>query len=250
MVCRIIYKMTKVFSFIKHVNKNDAYGTAAKTAFFFLLSLFPLVLLADWALSLADWSLDALEGFLPNDLLNIFTDSETPAPLSNPIWGIGALWAASSGVWALMRGVNHAYGGGKLPFFKARGMAILFTIAFLAVLALTIAILAANRWIMAFSVGGAIFLLLFALYTLTPGTSARPARAAWTAALATAAWLGVSRGFEVYMRYFSNHGALYGGVGVFMGIAIWVFLICFVIIIGAELGGYKEQTPGCKPEAL
>ncbi|MCL2002439.1 MAG: YihY/virulence factor BrkB family protein [Oscillospiraceae bacterium] len=238
--------MKKMFRFVRHISRDDAFGVAAKTAFFFLLSIFPLLLLADRALALADWSLAALEGFLPEDLLNVFADTGTSPPLSNPLWGVGALWAASSGVWALMRGVNHAYGGGKLPFFKARGMAVLFTLGFLTVLALTIAILAANQWILAFSVGGAIFLLLFALYTLTPGASARPARAAWTAALATAGWLGVSRGFELYMRYFSNHNTLYGGIGIFMGIAIWVFLICLDIIICAELGGYKEETDAAK----
>ena len=121
-------------------------------------------------------------------------------------------------------------------------MALGFTLGFLAVLSLTIAILAVARWNLAFAVGGAIFLLLFALYALTPGTSARPARAAWTAAMATAAWLAASRGFEVYMRHFSRYDALYGSVGGFLGISIWVFLICLVVVIGAELGGYKGEA--------
>jgi membrane protein len=234
--------MKKIIRFVKHVNENDAFGTAAKTAFFFLLSIFPLMMIAGWALALADWNFTALEGFLPNDLLHIFEELDSPAPLSNPVWAIGAMWAASSGVWALMRGVNHAYNGSKLPFFKGRGLAILFTAGFLAVLSLTLAFLAISRWVMMISVAGAIFLLLFALYSLTPGTSARPARALWTAALATGGWVAVSWGFEVYMRYFSNYDALYGSIGAFIGIAIWVFLICFVIIIGAELGGYVDKS--------
>jgi membrane protein len=138
---------------------------------------------------------------------------------------------------ALMRGVGQAYSSKKLPFFKARGLALGFTLGFLALLTLTFVLLASARWMLGMAVGGAVFVLLFALYTLTPGVSAKPARAAWTAALAAGAWLLVSRGFEVYMRYFSNHGALYGGIGVFMGIAIWVFLISLVVVLGAELGG-------------
>ncbi|MCL1807295.1 MAG: YihY/virulence factor BrkB family protein [Oscillospiraceae bacterium] len=239
--------MKKVIRFVKHISDDDAFGIAAKTAFYFLLSLFPLMMVAGWALSLADWSLDALEGFLPGDLLQIFSVIDTPAPFSNPILAVTAFWAASSGVWALMRGVNHAYNGHNSSlsptikaFVKARGMAMGFTLGFLIVLVLTIAFLAIDRWVMMFSVGGAIFLLLFALYSFTPGTSAKPARAFWTAALATGGWMAVSWGFDIYMRYFARYDALYGSIGAFMGITIWVFLICFVIIIGAELGGYKE----------
>ncbi|MDR0324769.1 MAG: YihY/virulence factor BrkB family protein [Oscillospiraceae bacterium] len=232
--------MKGILRFIRHVNEDDVVGTAAKTAFFFLLALFPLAMLADWALAYAGWGLSVLEGFLPDDLLLLMADISSPSPFANPLWALGALWASSSGVLALMRGVGQAYSGQRLPFFRARGLAILFTLGFLAVLSFTIAFLAADRWILAFVVGGAIFLLLLALYTLTPGVPSKPARAAWMAALATAGWLLVSRGFEIYMRYFSRYDALYGSVGIFLGIAVWVFLICFVIVIAAELGGYKD----------
>jgi membrane protein len=231
----------KIISFIKHMNRDDVAGTAAKTAFFFLLALFPLVMLADWVLSHTGWNLDVLEGFLPSDLLGIFASIDSTSRLGNPLWALGALWAASSGMLALMRGVGQAYGLKKIPFFKSRGLALGFTLGFLALLALTFAFIAAARWMFGFAVGGAVFLLLFALYTLTPGTSAKPSRAAWTAALAAGAWLLISRGFEVYMRHFSNHSALYGSIGVFMGIAVWVFLISFVIVLGAELGGYEGR---------
>jgi membrane protein len=231
--------MSKVIRFVRHVSEDDSFGIAAKTAFFFLLSLFPLMMTARWALSLADWSLAALDGFLPSDLLRFFEGIESPAPVPTPAWFIGAIWAASSGVWALMRGINHAYGGGKMPFIKARAMAIGFTLCFLAVLTLTLAFLAIDRGIMTLSVAGAIFLLLFALYTLTPGISVKPARAMWTAALATGGWIAVSWGFDIYMRHFARYDALYGSIGAFMGIAVWVYLICLVIVLGAELGGFK-----------
>jgi membrane protein len=232
--------MKFIIQFIKQSSRDDVVGTAAKTAFFFLLALFPLALLSDRVLSYTGGDLGVLEGFLPGDLLEIFQGLESPLSLANPAWLLGTLWAASSGMLSLMRGVGQAYNGQKLPFVKARGMALGFTLGFLVLLALTFALLASARRMLGVAVGGAVFLLLFALYTLTPGVSVRPVRAAWTAALAAGAWLLVSRGFEVYMRYFSNHSALYGSIGVFMGIAIWVFLISLVVIIGAELGGYRK----------
>jgi membrane protein len=229
--------MGRVINFIKQVNRDDVVGTAAKTAFFFLLAIFPLAMLADRVLSYNGWNIGVLEGFLPADLLNLFQNIDSPS-LANPAWALGALWAASSGMLSLMRGVGQAYSSKKLPFFKARGLALGFTLGFLSLLALTLAMSA--RLMPGFAVGGAVFLLLFALYTLTPGTSARPARAAWTAALAAGGWFLVSRGFEIYMRYFSSHNALYGTIGVFLGISIWVFSISLVVVLGAELGGYKS----------
>lgn len=236
----MLYGLKKYFNailrFYRHIEKDDAFGLAAETAFFFLLSFFPLMMLAGWALSYTDQTLAVLEGFLPADLLHTFEGVGESTPVANPVLIITTLWAASSGVWALMRGINRAGGGGKMPFIKARSQSILFTLGFLAVLALTIAFIAIDRWLMMLSVVCAIFLLLFALYTLTPGSTAKPARAAWTAALAAGGWLAVSKGFEVYMRYFARYDALYGSIGVFLGLMLWVFFICIVIILGAELG--------------
>jgi membrane protein len=233
--------MREIIRFFKHIHNDDCAGIAAKTAFYFLLALFPLMMVAGWALSAAERSLSALEGFLPANLLIVFQDFESPVPLSRPVWIVTALWAASSAVWALMRGINHAFGGGKLPFIKARAMAVGFTLGFLAVLALTLAFLAIDRNVMMLAVAAAIFLLLFALYTLTPGKPIKPIRAFVSAVLATAGWVAVSWGFEVYMRYFARYDALYGSIGAFIGIAVWVFMICFVIIIGAELCGYEKS---------
>jgi membrane protein len=253
-----VYKVTGVLKecwrktarFFRHARRDDAVGVAAKTAFFFLLSLFPLMMLAGWALSYTGRGLDVLQGFVPAALLQVFADIKSPIAGASPVFIVTAVWAASSGVWALMNGVKQAYGERGKPeltvskgakddlwkYVKARGLAVAFTLGFLAVLALTLALLAVNRSLMLLSVAGAIFLLLFALYTLTPGTSAKPRRTAVTSAFVTVAWLIISWGFEFYMRRFARYGALYGAIGAFMGLSVWVFLICIVIILGAELG--------------
>ena len=236
--------MTTVINFIKHILKKDSLSAAAQTAFFFLLAFFPLGMFLGWALSAADAPLGSLEGLFPRDMLELLTETAAPEPLKNPFAFLVSFWAASAGVWALMRGVSHAYTGKRLSSFKARIGAAVFTAGFLAVLTLTVAALALGRLVSLLALGAAITLLLFALYTLTPGTSARPVRALWTAAAGAAAWLAVSWGFELYLRLFANFSALYGGLGVFLGLAIWIYAICIIIIIGAELGGYDRREAG------
>lgn len=232
-------RLKTVTGFIKHVLDGDCIGIAAQTAFFFLLSFFPLGMFMGWALSALNISPSVLQGFLPSEMIDIFIGEGRHEPLKNPLTFLGSFWAASTGMWALMQGVNRAYTGKRLTSFWARIGALLFTAGFLAVMALTVAILALGKWLTMLAVGAAILLLLFALYTLTPGTSARPRRAFWTAAAATGAWLAVSRGFELYLRLFANYSALYGSLGIVLGLALWIYIICIVIVIGAELGGYS-----------
>ncbi len=55
------------------------------------------------------------------------------------------------------------------------------------------------------------------------------------ALVAAIGWTVASWGFEVYMRYFSRYTALYGGVGVFLGLAVWLFISSIVILLGAEV---------------
>ncbi|MDR1692250.1 MAG: YihY/virulence factor BrkB family protein [Oscillospiraceae bacterium] len=219
--------------YIRHIRRDDSFGVAAKTAFFFLLSLFPLMMLAGWALSRTGNGFRAMAGFLPPDLLRAFEGVTGPRRIT-PIVLLGTVWAASSGVWALMCGVRQAYIGrvdeSFWKFLRARVMAAVFTVGFLAVLALSL-----TASFLVLSAAPVIFLTLFALYTLTPGSPKRPKRTAFSAALATVLWLLLSRGFGVYMRVIARYDALYGAIGVFVGLAFWVFLICAVVILGAEL---------------
>ena len=54
------------------------------------------------------------------------------------------------------------------------------------------------------------------------------------------------------MRYFSRYTTLYGSVGAFLGLALWLFIISIVIPFGAEVNALiiaftnkrKEKTGG------
>lgn len=230
-----------VIAFIKLMIEEDAAGNAAKTAFFFLLALFPLTMLAAVALGYFGMTIAILEGFLPGELIDMFGEVEIISPASSPFAFIGAVWAASAGVWALMQGVSMAYTGKRLSSAKARLLAIAFTLGFVIVLPLTLVMLATLRGYTLAAVAAVIFLLIFSLYSFTPGTSAHPRRAAWTSAAATSGWLAVSFFFAMYLRLFSGFGALYGSLGAFLGVCLWVFCISIVIILGAELGAFKPD---------
>ena len=236
--------LTYIWGFVLHVRENDSVGIAAGAAFFFLIALFPLLMMASWILDYFDLSLATLEGFLPAGMIELFETGgmASPKTMWSPVSALLALWSGSAGVWGLMKGVNKAYTGKPLASVGARLFAVFLTLCFLAVLALTLAFVALDRWGSLLMTGAAIFLLLFALYYFTPGASARPGRALWTAALAAGCWLLVSKGFEIYMGHFANYNVLYGSLGAFLGLALWVFIISAVIILGAELGAVQRRS--------
>lgn len=228
-----------VWDFVMHLFEADFIGRAAQTAFFWLLSFFPLLLFASAALSRLEISPDWTNGIIPEDIMNLLTEAKIP-DFSSPWLFLASAWAASAGIWALMKGVNSVYKGSPMPFW-ARFTAILFTVGFVAVLALTLTLLVTQQWLALLGSAVAVFALICSLYYFTPGTKARFRRCAWTAALATAAWIAVSRAFEIYLRMFSNYTVVYGSIGAFLGLALWLFIICIVILVCAELSGYKVE---------
>jgi len=231
----------RLAEFIRHVKERDSIGLAAKTAFFFLIALFPLLIMVGWVLEIAQIPMGELEGLLPMGFMGLFEQERGAAalPMRGPVPALLTLWGASAGVWSLMKGVNKAYSGNRLSSPKARIMAIVFTVGFLAALFWTL--IAISREAKALTVPASTFMLLFALYAYTPGMRPRLARSFCTALAVSICWVALSLGFEWYMRYFSNYNALYGSLGAFLGLSLWVFAICAVIILGAEIGAFCSR---------
>lgn len=238
-----------VWDFVMHLFEVDFIGRAAQTAFFWLLSFFPLLLFASAALTRLEITPDWTRGIIPEEIMALLAEAKMP-DFSSPWLFIVSAWAASAGIWALMKGVNMVYTRKTLSSIGARLLAILFTVGFVAVLALSLTMIFTQQWLALLASTVAIFALILALYYFTPGTLASFRRCAWTAALATAGWILVSRGFEIYLRFFSNYTVVYGSIGAFLGLALWLFVICIVILVCAELSGYspKKKAPPAPPD--
>ncbi|MCL2030820.1 MAG: YihY/virulence factor BrkB family protein [Oscillospiraceae bacterium] len=228
--------------FIRRLLGKDLMGQAAQTAFYLLLAFFPLGLFSVSALSrLQEETLLGLPvtepgGLLPAELLAML--SSAPAPRQSVWWLLGSVWAASAGVWALMKAVHAAHTGRRLRSVPARLAAVGFTLGFVAVLALSFALTFLGVWWLGTLASWlAVCALLFALYNLSflPKESRpRPRRCALAAAGAATLWVLATWGFEVYMRFFSRYTELYGSIGAFLGLALWLYLVSLVVILGAE----------------
>lgn len=164
-----------------------------------------------------------------------------------------SVWSASAGIWALMKGICLSYIGRNPNYLLGRIRAFFLTIGFLAMLVLSLIIwvfgntaakalenyfqyvpvlLKGIRYVFTFAF---LFAFILIIYRTAPGFSLSVRKNIAGAITAACGWGLVSRGYELYIRFFRGRSMLYGYAGAFLGLAVWLFLISFVILLGAEL---------------
>ncbi|HEX6675407.1 MAG TPA: YhjD/YihY/BrkB family envelope integrity protein [Actinomycetes bacterium] len=244
---------------------------AAGVAFYALLSLFPAIIAAV-----------SIYGLVANpetvrrqiDRLTQLLSPETASILSQQIHQITAsaggalglatvlgiataLWSASSGMKALIAGVNLAYDETEgRKFLKLRGLSLLFTLGAMLLLAVALVLIVAfpavaNDWPTALRWTASVlrWLLLAALlvvglavlYRYAPDRdNPRWSWITWGSAVATVLWVLASIGFSAYVRWFGNYNKTYGALAGIVILLFWLFLTAFVVLLGAELNTEME----------
>ena len=61
------------------------------------------------------------------------------------------------------------------------------------------------------------------------------------AVLAIAVWLLSSAGLSFYLNHFSNYNTTYGSMGAMVGLMVWFYLTGLAILLGAELNGERAK---------
>jgi membrane protein len=177
--------------------------------------------------------------------------------LATVIGILTALWSASSGMKALVTGVNLAYDETETrKFVKLRGLALLLTLGAMVLLGVALALIVgfpavANDWPtpLAWTAGILRWVLLAVLLVVALAVLYRyaPDRdeprwtwASWGSAIATLLWILASVGFSVYAKSFGNYNKTYGALAGVIILMFWLFLTSFVVLVGAELNTEME----------
>ncbi|MBT2758138.1 YihY/virulence factor BrkB family protein [Mesobacillus foraminis] len=250
------------------INEDDVPALAAQLAYFFLLSLFPLLI---FLVSLLPYLPITKEDLIT--LLHDYAPGETAHFLSNSIedvlrkdgallsFGILAtLWSASNGINAVVRAFNKAYRVKETrPFLLARLMSIILTIAmiFVFIVALLLPVFGreigeflfaqfglkseflsfwnALRWFLSFFV---LFTVFTGLYWIAPNKKLKCISALPGAVFSTLGWVIVSLGFSYYVSNFGQYAVIYGPIGGVIVLLIWLYLAGFITILGGEINAY------------
>jgi membrane protein len=244
---------------------------AAGVAFYALLSLFPAIIAAVSIYGLvADpetvrGQLDRLTQLLSPDTASILGQQVRQVTagaggalgLATVLGILTALWSASSGMKALVTGVNMAYDETETrKFVKLRGLALLLTLGAMVLMGVALVLIVAfpaltNDWPAALRWTASIlrWLLLAALlvaglavlYRYAPDRDQpRWSWVSWGSGIATLLWVLASVGFSFYVSLFGNYNKTYGALAGIVILLFWLYLTAFVVLLGAELNAEME----------
>ncbi|WP_144511808.1 YihY/virulence factor BrkB family protein [Bacillus sp. FJAT-22090] len=257
---------------ITHIQKTDITGLGAQLAYFFLLSLFPMLIFVVTLLPYLN--LDEaqvfrfLENYAPEDVYILIEGTVTDV-LRNRNGGllsigiIGTIWSASNGMNAIVKSLNRSY---KLDetrsYFVVRGLSIIFTLLMivLLVVALVLPVFGQQIGTILFSYFGfeegfikvwnslrwtlsplVIFLILSALYWIVPNKRLFVRSVFPGAAFATVGWIVVSLGFSFYVSNFGNYSSTYGSIGGIIVLMLWLYLSGIILLVGGQINAVMQE---------
>ncbi|OIK15817.1 ribonuclease [Bacillus sp. MUM 116] len=254
------------------IEEDDLNGLSAQLAYFFLLSLFPLLIFLFTLLPYISIPhqdvLGVIKGFAPIEAMDLI-EKNVKYIMNHRNGGllsfgvIGTIWSASNGINAVVRAFNKAYNVKEnRSFIVARGVAILLTLGmiFVFILAIILPVFGREIGVFLFSQVGfskefgkiwdtlsylvsaiILFLIFTGLYWIAPNVKLRCISAVPGAAFATIGWIVTSMGLRLYVENFSNFSLTYGSIGAIIVLMIWLYLSAFIIILGGEINAYYSD---------
>jgi membrane protein len=263
------------------IYEDQVLGHCAELAYYFLFSLFPLLL---FLTTLLGYLAEANEELRINlftyiarvspsqDIVNLLSDTlaEVTRGKGGAKLSIGlvvAIWAASNGMLAIGNTLNSACGLKETrPWWKRRIGAVVLTVLFsvLIVSALALVILGGDIGeVLAQRVGlGTLFAVLWRVlqwllilvflflsveivYNYAPNLGHH--HRGWGtpgAVTAVVLWLGASYGYRLYLSYFHAYSKAYGSLGAVILLLVWFYLTGFALLMGGEVNSACAATSG------
>jgi membrane protein len=262
-------------SLLGELKKDRATGLAAQQAYYYMLALFPMMILLIAIVPYLNIdpqkAINVVNQLLPEESAQLLRDNVVKL-VSERNGGlltfgiIGTIWSASNGMNAFMKAMNIAYDVKETrSFIKARLVSIFLTIGL--ILAFVIALLLpvfgnviletiqtiipipepydiifnVIRWVIGIVVMVAV---LTGLYRIAPNKHYPFKHVLPGAIFATIVWQLISLGFSFYVSNFGNYSATYGSLGGVIVLMLWLFLTGLALVLGGEINAiyHREKT--------
>lgn len=275
------------------ISEDNMTNGAAALAFFLMLAIFPALIfflsilpylpVADLQQAVLDFMRQALPGEASTLLTDTVMDIVNNKNGSLLAFGtLGTIWAASSGIVAIMQQLNIVYDvKEERSFIKQRLVAVGLMFAFGALMVTAFALIVLGGQLQAW-LGGefglseglltafaiirwviiiAMILLSFAiLYYWAPNVEQKFAFITPGAIFGTLVIALASLAFSFYVSRFADYNATYGSIGAVIILMMWLYVMGNVLLLGAEVNsliehyhpegkekGEKEEPVGRRP---
>ncbi len=253
--------------FIAKLNRDNIGAFAAQSAFFFILSIFPLFMLILSIIKYTPLTTEHLIAFfnelLPSALANSFNNviNETYSKSNIALISFAAfttLWTASKGVASITFGFENVYGDekDKRGYFVVRLLSSLYTIIFIFAFIISLSLLVfgnslvgffSSRSSLLYGICSAliehrslfvpiILVLIFCgVYNISSPKKTKFFSQLPGALFSTLGWIGFSYLFSFYVDNFDNYSYLYGSITTIILLMVWFYVCMYILFLGVEI---------------
>jgi membrane protein len=255
--------------------EDEIFGRAAQLAYYWLFSIFPLLIFLTALLAYLplpnffERLFEYLQNVLPPDAFSLINNTFvqiTTQPRGGLLsFGIlVSVWASANGMEAIITSLNTAYDiTNRRAWWRERLLALQLTLGLALFVITALGLLFFGEsigerlarvygygetfrafWNLARWAGiiGFILLALELLYFIAPNSKQRWRETTPGALFALGVWLLVSFGFKFYVVRFGNYDATYGTLGGVMVLMLWLYLTGVAILLGGEINSVLAQV--------
>lgn len=256
--------------------EDEILGRAAQLSYYVLLALFPALIVLTALMGLLSVQnympelMSYLRTVLPGDALSMverFLEQVAQGSGADILsfGGLGALWASSSGVTAIMEALNVVYDMKEdpRPFWRVRLTAIALTIGLAGFVIFSVALVLYGEHIAAWVAGwvglGPLFTrawiilqwpviialmltVVACIYYFCPAIEQDWRWVSPGSVFAVGMWIVVSLGFKAYVENFGNYNAVYGSIAGVIVLMLWLYLSGAVLLLGGEINAQIEHA--------
>jgi membrane protein len=256
------------------ISEDKVFNGAAALAYYLTLAIFPALILMMTLIPylpidrVDEAIMDLLQQTLPDEshemvagIVHEVTANRRGGLLSFGL--LGTLWAASTGMHAVMQQLNVTYDVEEgRSFIRARGTALILSILFILLVigAFSLIVLGGvlESWLESTLGFGAALLVLFAtlrwglivlalllgfamIYRYAPNVERKFAFFSPGSIIGVALLIVASLGFTLYTSNFGDYDATYGSLGAMIMLMLWLYIAGLVILVGSEVNVLLER---------
>lgn len=262
-------KHKKIIEFFKHLAGDNVSFYAAQASFFLVISSIPLIMLILTIVSRFinfDPTLlhHTINAFAPSEVSNLLSTivselfNKTSSVSLISISAVSALWAASKGIMALYTGLNNVYHAPMRNWFYSRFFSILYTLAFIATLILTIMFFGFSEWLTSYFYNLPVIFNFFLntkyivftiyltflftmFYTFLPKKEHTFKSQLPGGAFSAIGWITFSYVYSIYIENFTGFSYLYGSLTAVVLLMLWLYFCMNIFLYGAQINKMIED---------
>lgn len=260
-----------LMDFSEKMKKQNISTFAASTAFFFFLSVVPMLIMICTIIpytplteenlveAVTDLTPDQVDGLAKSLISDIYDKSAGVLSIAL----IATVWSASKGVMALMRGLNAINGvEEKRNYFVVRVIASFYTVVMLVVVILSLFLMVFGDQLVTLTlhripqlqrvvsfamnfrfllVWAVLSVLFAAVYAYVPDKKLNFREQIPGAVFSAVVWSVFSWAFSYYVTYGNTYG-IYGSLSIIIIVLLWMYFCMYIIMIGAYVNRYFEPV--------